>query len=58
MLVRAARRGIPIVEVPVHVIYPPKAERVSHFRVVADPTRIVLRLVHTALTVRRTSKAP
>ena len=45
-------------EVPVHVIYPPQAERVSHFRVVADPTRIVLRLVHTALTVRRTTKAP
>lgn len=51
LLVRAARRGIPIVEAPVHVIYPPKAERVSHFRVVADPTRIVLRLLHTVLTV-------
>jgi glycosyltransferase involved in cell wall biosynthesis len=54
MLVRAARRGIPIIEVPVRVIYPPKAERVSHFHVVLDPTRIVLRLVHTALTVKRT----
>jgi len=53
MLVRAVRRGIPIVEVPVRVIYPAKAERVSHFRVVRDPARIVLRLVHTALTVRR-----
>jgi glycosyltransferase involved in cell wall biosynthesis len=51
LLVRAARRGIPIVEAPVRVIYPPKAERVSHFRVITDPTRIVLRLVHTALTV-------
>jgi glycosyltransferase involved in cell wall biosynthesis len=51
LLVRAARRGIPIVEAPVHVIYPPKAERVSHFRVIADPTRIVLRLLHTVLTV-------
>ncbi len=58
MLVRAARRGIPIVEVPVHVIYPPKAERVSHFHVVADPARIVVRLLHTAFTVRRTDKAP
>lgn len=57
MLVRAARRGVPIVEVPVEVIYPPKEQRVSHFHVVADPTRIVLRLVHTALTVPR-SKAP
>lgn len=57
MLVRAARRGIPIVEVPVQVIYPPKEQRVSHFHVVSDPARIVVRLVHTALTVPRT-KAP
>jgi glycosyltransferase involved in cell wall biosynthesis len=57
MLVRAARRGIPIVEVPVSVIYPPKAERVSHFRVASDPARIVVRLLHTALTVRRSPKA-
>jgi hypothetical protein len=43
------------VEVPVRVYYPPKEERVSHFHVVSDPARIVLRLVHTALTVRRAS---
>ncbi|HKY37469.1 MAG TPA: glycosyltransferase family 2 protein [Polyangiaceae bacterium] len=55
MLVRAVRRSIPIVEVPVRVIYPPRAERVSHFHVVRDPARIVLRLLHTALTVRRAS---
>jgi glycosyltransferase involved in cell wall biosynthesis len=58
MLVRAARRGIPIVEVPVRVIYPPKAERLSHFHVVADPARIVFRLVYTALTVPRARRAP
>jgi glycosyltransferase involved in cell wall biosynthesis len=55
MLVRATRRKIPIVEVPVTVIYPPREARVSHFHVVSDPARIVLRLVHTALTVRRVS---
>lgn len=55
MLVRAVRRGVPIVEVPVQAIYPPKAERVSHFHVVRDPARIVVRLVHTALTVRRSA---
>jgi glycosyltransferase involved in cell wall biosynthesis len=55
MLVRAARHAIPIVEVPVRVIYPPRAERISHFHVVSDPARIVVRLVHTALTVRRVS---
>jgi len=53
ILVRAARAGVPIVEVPVRVIYPPRDERVSHFHVVRDPARIVFRLVHTALTVRR-----
>jgi len=53
VLVRAARRDVPIVEVPVRVIYPPRAERVSHFHVVRDPARIVVRLVHTALTARR-----
>ena len=57
MLVRAARRGIPIVEVPVHVFYPPQSERVSHFHVLRDPARIVVRLVHTALSVPRKSKA-
>ncbi len=51
MLVRAARRGIAIVEAPVQAIYPPKEQRVSHFHVVSDPARIVARLVHTALTV-------
>ncbi len=32
VLVRAAWRGIPIVETPVHAIYGPPEERVSHFR--------------------------
>lgn len=54
LLVRAARRGVPIVEVPVRVYYPPPEQRVSHFHVVRDPARIVVRLLHTALTVRRT----
>jgi glycosyltransferase involved in cell wall biosynthesis len=58
MLVRAARRGIPIIEVPVQVIYPPKEQRISHFHVVYDPARIVARLVHTALTVRKEQPKP
>lgn len=32
VLVRARRRGIPTVEVPVSVVYQPKGMRVSHFR--------------------------
>ena len=58
VIVRAARSGMPILEVPVRVIYPPKTERLSHFHVVTDPARIVVRLLHTALTVPRARTAP
>jgi glycosyltransferase involved in cell wall biosynthesis len=50
VILRAVRRGIPIVEVPSRVLYP--EERTSHFRSARDPTRIVLRLLHTAATTR------
>ncbi|HEV8549077.1 MAG TPA: C45 family autoproteolytic acyltransferase/hydrolase, partial [Polyangiaceae bacterium] len=52
-LLRAARRGYPIAEEPVRVIYPPPSERVSHFHVVRDPARIVYRVLETTLLVRR-----
>jgi glycosyltransferase involved in cell wall biosynthesis len=58
LLVRAGRRGIPIVEVPVRVIYPPREQRISHFHAVRDPARIVGRLIHTALTVPRSGASP
>jgi glycosyltransferase involved in cell wall biosynthesis len=45
VLFRAARRGIPLVGVPVRVFYPPVAERVSHF----DPWRDTLRIIGTVL---------
>jgi glycosyltransferase involved in cell wall biosynthesis len=48
-LLRAARLGLPIVEVPVRVVYP--AVRVSHFRVMRDPARIVFRVLETTLRV-------
>lgn len=32
ILVRSAWRGIKLIPVPIHVYYPPKEERVSHFR--------------------------
>jgi glycosyltransferase involved in cell wall biosynthesis len=53
VLLRAARLGKPIVEVPVRVFYPPEEERVSHFHVVRDPARIVASVLSTALFVRR-----
>ncbi len=42
VLVRAAWKGIPILSVPVSVYYPPKKERVSHFRPFIDFARISL----------------
>jgi glycosyltransferase involved in cell wall biosynthesis len=45
VLLRAARRSIPLVGVPVEVHYPPVAERVSHFR----PGRDTLRIIGTVL---------
>ena len=45
VLLRAARRGIPLVGVPVEVFYPPVAERVSHFK----PGRDTLRIIETVL---------
>ncbi len=42
LLVRSAWRGIPIVPIPINVYYPPKEERVSHFRPGWDFFRISL----------------
>ena len=43
VLLRAARRGMPLLGVPVEVYYPPVAERVSHFK----PGRDTLRIIRT-----------
>ena len=40
VLVRAAWKGIEVIEVPVKVFYPDKAQRVSHFRPFRDFSRI------------------
>lgn len=40
LLVFAAWNGVNIVSIPIHVYYPPQAERVSHFRPGPDFTRI------------------
>lgn len=45
ILLRAARRGVPLVGVPVRVHYPPIAERVSHFRPWLDTLRIIATVV-------------
>ena len=49
VIIRSAWKGIPITSVPVSVIYPPKDERVSHFRPFTDFFRISL--LNTVLTL-------
>lgn len=54
VLVRSAWKDIPIVWIPVKVYYPPKTERVSHFRPFRDFTRIsLLNSVLVILTAAR-----
>jgi glycosyltransferase involved in cell wall biosynthesis len=47
MLLRATAAGVPIVEVPIDVYYPPEDERLTHFHSVRDPARIVATVVRT-----------
>ncbi len=42
LLVFSAWRGTPLINVPIRVYYPPREERVSHFRPALDFTRISL----------------
>jgi len=53
VILRAVAAGVPIVEVPVEVVYPNEDERVSHFDVVRDPARIVGVVVRTLVELRR-----
>jgi hypothetical protein len=57
VLLRALAAGLPLVEVPVDVVYPPEGERRSHFRNVRDPVRIVATVVRTLVELR-TSGSP
>ena len=45
ILLRAARRGLRVVGVPVEVHYPPVGERVSHYRAGRDTVRIIRTVV-------------
>jgi glycosyltransferase involved in cell wall biosynthesis len=52
VVLRAIAAGLPLVEVPVAVLYPPAGKQRSHFRRVVDPTRIVATVVRTVLELR------
>ncbi len=56
ILLRAVAAGVPIVEIPVRVVYPP--ERVTHFHAVRDPARIVARVVETLVATRGMRRPP
>jgi glycosyltransferase involved in cell wall biosynthesis len=56
VILRAARLGWQIVEVPVRVIYPPESQRVTHFHSVRDPARIVYRVLYTLATAPREAR--
>jgi len=49
VILRAARAQWHIEQIPIHVLYPPKAQRISHFHVVRDPVRIIGRVLQTWL---------
>lgn len=42
-IVRAAWAGVPVLDVPVSVYYPPASERISHYRAWVDSTRITFK---------------
>jgi glycosyltransferase involved in cell wall biosynthesis len=52
IVLRAIAAGLPIVEVPVGVVYPAERLRRTHFRGVRDPARIVATVVKTVLELR------
>ncbi len=56
VVLRALAAGIPVLEVPVAVIYPPPDQIRSHFRNVRDPARIVGTVVRTVLDLRLRGK--
>jgi glycosyltransferase involved in cell wall biosynthesis len=52
IVLRALAAGLPIVEVPIDVVYPAAVAGGSHFRKVRDPTRIVAAVVRTVIELR------
>jgi len=57
VLLRATAAGVPVLQVPVDVYYPPENERITHFDSVRDPARIVATVLRTMadIHVLRTS---
>ncbi|AKT37231.1 glycosyltransferase family 2 protein [Chondromyces crocatus] len=58
VILRSIAGQVPIVEVPIEVIYPPENERLTHFDSVRDPARIVVRVVETLALTRGLRRVP
>ena len=58
VILKAVRARWPLAEVPVRVLYPTGAERVSHFRSVRDPARIVFSILSTVASTPFQPKRP
>ena len=56
VVLRALAAGLPVLEVPVTVVYPPVDETRTHFRSVRDPAHIVGTVVRTVLDLRLRGK--
>jgi glycosyltransferase involved in cell wall biosynthesis len=52
VLIRAVAARVPIVQLPIRVIYPPEEQRITHFHSVRDPARIVRRVLLTSAVTR------
>jgi glycosyltransferase involved in cell wall biosynthesis len=52
VVLRAVRAGLTVVEVPIAVVYPSDGTGRSHFRRVADPTKIVGTIARTVVELR------
>lgn len=53
VVLRALAAGLPVIEVPVSVVYPSREERRTHFHNVRDPASIIGTVVRTVLELRR-----
>ena len=56
VVLRALAAHLPLVELPVDVIYPPEEERRTHFEGARDPMRIVATVTRTVLELRLRGK--
>lgn len=52
VVLRALSAGLPVIEIPVTVVYPASGEGQSHFRGVIDPAKIVATIASTVVELR------